>query len=160
MRRAYGAPLESIQVIALRTGRPPESTGTVPDHCAVQQTAATSSGGTVPRAISREDTFVIRAHQPSGSCSAPPPGSRPAWCASSSAATTSPVTETSATFSAEVPRSIARMWRATSYLEDDVEIGGEHRVHQFPRERRGHAVHRRHPGAHPGVRADLLDRLP
>ena len=83
--------------------------GTVPDHCAVQQTAATSSGGTVPRAISREDTFVIRAHQPSGSCSAPPPGSRPAWCASSSAATTSPVTETSATFSAEVPRSIARM---------------------------------------------------
>ena len=52
-------------MIALRTGRPPESTGTVPDHCAVQQTAATSSGATVPRAISREDTWLIRAHQPS-----------------------------------------------------------------------------------------------
>src|SRR6516162_287577 len=147
-------------MIALRTGRPPESTSTVPDHCAVQQTAATSSGGTVPRAISREDTLVTRAHQPSGSCSAPPPGSSFTWCASSSAATTSPVTETSATFSADVPRSIARTWRATSDLEGDVEVGGEHRVDQFRGERCGHAVHRRHPGADAGVGTGLFDRRP
>ena len=95
-------------MIALRTGRPAESTGTVPDHCAVQQTAATSSGTTVPRAISREDTWLISAHHPSGSCSAPPPGRSSHLCDSSSAATTSPVIATSATFSAEVPRSIAR----------------------------------------------------
>src|SRR5215471_3563414 len=100
-------------MIASRTGRPPSSTGTVPDHCAVQQTAATAPGGTTPRAMSREDTRVIMAHQPSGSCSAPPPGRSWTWCASSSAATTWPDTETSATFSAEVPRSIARMCRST-----------------------------------------------
>src|SRR5215468_3627164 len=160
MRLAYGAPRESIQMIALRTGSPAESTGTVPDHCAVQQTAATSPAATVPRAISREDTWPISAHHCSGSCSAPPPGSSVTWCASSSAATTSPVTETSATFSAEVPRSIARTWRATSDLEGDVEVGGEHRVHQFRGERRGHAVHRRHPGADAGVGPGLFDRRP
>src|SRR6516225_9051694 len=160
MRRAYGAPRESIQMIALRTGRPPSSTGTVPDHCAVQQTAATASGGTTPRAMSREDTWVIMAHQPSGSCSAPPPGRSRTWCASSSAATTSPDTETSATFSAEVPRSIARMCRSTSYLEGQVEVDAQHRVDQLLGQRRGHAVHRGHPRADTRVRADLLDRLP
>src|SRR6516165_7397617 len=160
MRRAYGAPRESIQMIALRTGRPSPSTGTVPDHCAVQQTAATASGGTTPRAMSREDTWVIMAHQPSGSCSAPPPGRSWTWCASSSAATTWPATETSATFRAEVPRSIARTCRSTSNLEGQVEVDTQHRVDQLLGQRGGHAIHRRHPGADTRVRADLLDRIP
>ena len=108
MRRTYGAPRESIQMIASRTGWQSAPTGTVPDHWAVQATATTESAGTAPLAISRDDAWVIRSHQCRGSCSAPPPGSRVTSWVSCSAATTSPAVDTRATFSADVPRSMAR----------------------------------------------------
>ena len=108
MRCAYGAPRESIQMIASRMGWPRSSTATVPDHWAVHATAATDSAGTAPRAMRRDDAVVIRSHQCRGSCSAPPPGSNLTWCVSCSDATTSPSVDTRATFSAEVPRSMHR----------------------------------------------------
>ena len=55
----------------------------------------------------RDDALVIRSHHCRGSCSAPPPGSRVTVHVSCSDATTSPAVDTRATFSAEVPRSMA-----------------------------------------------------
>ena len=113
-------------MIASRSGWHRSSTGTVPDHWAVQATATTDSAGTPARAISRDDAAVISSHHCPGSCSAPPPGSSRTWQVSCSAATTSPAVDTRATFSAEVPRSIARIWRVMGlYLEEQVEIPGE-----------------------------------
>src|ERR1022692_5328887 len=107
MDRAYGAPRESIQISAGRIGLPSPATGTVPDHCAVQQTATIDSGGTTPLPSSRDEALPISSHQRSGSCSAPPPGSSSTSQTSCSAAITAPATDTSATLSAEVPTSIA-----------------------------------------------------
>src|SRR6266550_2085695 len=113
-------------MIASRSGWHRSSTGTVPDHWAVQATATTDCAGTPARVISRDDAAVIWSHHCSGSCSAPPPGSSLTWQVSCSAATTSPAVDTRATFSAEVPRSIARMWRVMGlYLEEQVEIPGQ-----------------------------------
>src|SRR5215467_12968637 len=132
MRRTYGAPRESIQMIASRSGWHRSSTGTVPDHWAVQATATTDSAATPAFVISRDDAAVIRSHHRSGSCSAPPPGSSLTWQVSCSAAATSPAVDTRATFSAEVPRSIARMWRVMARpclnLEEQVEVPGEQLV--------------------------------
>ena len=92
-------------MIASRSGWHRSSTGTVPDHWAVQATATTDSAGTPARVISRDDAAVIRSHHCSGSCSAPPPGERFTANSSCSAAITSPAVDTRATFSADVPRS-------------------------------------------------------
>src|SRR4029077_1491975 len=145
-------------MIASRSGWHRSSTGTVPDHWAVQAAATTDSAGTPARAISRDDVAVIRSHQRSGSCSAPPPGSSRTWQVSCSAATTSPAVDTRATFSAEVPRSIARMWRVMGlYLEEQVEVPGEQLMDDVGGQRAGHAVDRGHPGADAGIGADLRD---
>src|SRR5262249_61884202 len=113
-------------MIASRSGWHRSSTGTVPDHWAVQATATTDSAGTPARDISRDDVAVIRSHHCSGSCSAPPPGSSRTWQVSCSAAATSPAVDTRATLSAEVPRSIARRWHVMGlYLEEQVEGPGE-----------------------------------
>src|SRR5262245_35340405 len=151
-------------MIASRMGWPSASTGTVPDHWAVQATAATEPAGTVPRPISRADALVIRAHQCPGSCSAPPPGSRVTECVSCSDATTSPAVDTRATFSAEVPRSMARTCcvmpgpRTVSCLdlEQHVEVAGQQLMHDLRVQGGGHAVDRCHPRAHAWVGPDLL----
>src|SRR5215470_19582754 len=147
-------------MIASRSGWHCSSTGTVPDHCAVQATATTESAGTPARAISRDDAAVIRSHQCSGSCSAPPPGSSVTWQVSCSAAVTSPAVDTRATFSAEVPRSIARIWRVIGlYLEEQVKVPGEQLVDDIGGQGAGHAVDRGHPGADAGIGPDLRDAV-
>src|SRR5438552_5751975 len=147
-------------MIASRSGWHRSSTGTVPDHWAVQATATTDAAGTPARVISRDDAAVIWSHHCSGSCSAPPPGSSLTWQVSCSAATTSPVVDTRATFSAEVPRSIARMWRVMGlYLEEQVEISGEQLMDDIGGQAAGHAVDRGHPGADAGIGPDLGDAV-
>jgi len=54
--------------------------------------------------------------------------------------------------SAEVPRSIARMWRVMGlYLEEQVEIPGEQLMDDVGGQGAGHAVDRGHPGADAGL---------
>src|SRR5215470_6460385 len=160
MCRTYGAPRESIQMIASRSGRHRSSTGTVPDHWAVQATATTEPAGMPARAISRDDVAVIRSHHCPGSCSAPPPGSSLTWQVSCSAAATSPAVDTRATLSAEVPRSIARMWRVMGLqLEEQVEVTGQQLMDDVGGQAAGHAVDRRHPRADAGIGPDFRYRL-
>src|SRR6516162_11290155 len=147
-------------MIASRSGWQRSSTATVPDHWAVQATATTDPAGTSASLISRDDTAVIRSHHCSGSCSAPPPGSSLTWQVSCSAATTSPAVDTRATFSAEVPRSIARMLRVTALnLEEQIEIPGEQLVDDVGGQAAGHTVDRGHAGADPGIGPDLRDAV-
>ena len=51
--RTAFAPRESIQMIALRSGRPARSIATVPDHCDVTDTPMIESTGTAPRPTTR-----------------------------------------------------------------------------------------------------------
>src|SRR5215470_634327 len=147
-------------MIASRSGWHRSSTGTVPDHWAVHATATTDPAGTPARAISRDDAAVIRSHHCSGSCSAPPPGSSLTRQVSCSAAATSPAVDTRATFSAEVPRSIARMWRVMGLdVEEQVEVAGEQLVDDIGGQGAGHAVDRGHPAADTGMGPDLRYRF-
>ena len=59
--RRYGAPRESIQMIALPRGSPALSTATVPDHCDVTDTAMISVLG--EEAIVLRVAAVIALHQ-------------------------------------------------------------------------------------------------
>src|SRR5690349_20940102 len=98
-------------MIASCNGVPSRSTGTVPDHCEVTDTATMSSTRTAEptRASSRCVPATMPAHQSDGRCSAPPPGDSNSSTGSNSPSTNSPVGVNSATFRPDVPRSIVKM---------------------------------------------------
>ena len=99
------------------------STETVPDHWDVQQIAVMSSTATSCWAINLLAAVTIAVHQSSGSCSAPPLGSKISWFGSNSLPTTSPPDETRATLGPEVPRSTARMYFCSSVRAVSLRVG-------------------------------------
>src|SRR4051794_4024506 len=101
-------------MIASCNGTPSRSTATVPDHCDVTATAATSSGAIGARSMSLRLAAVAPAHHASGDCSTPPSGKTPRPTAVKSPSTNSPSNVNSATFGPDVPRSIVRTCSATN----------------------------------------------
>ena len=108
------APRLSIQMMALPMAFPSPPTGTVPHHCEVTDTPASAAASSGAAATRRCTARVMASHHSSGSCSAPPWGSRMTPFVSTSWATTLPCTSTRATLGPPVPRSMARMWSVTA----------------------------------------------
>lgn len=84
-----------------------ETTGPVPDHWVVQDTAAMSPAEISAASSEERAAKTTALHQSSGSCSAPPPGRRQSPVGSKSWDRIRPCDVATATFAPEVPRSMA-----------------------------------------------------
>src|SRR4051812_3857362 len=107
-RFVAAAPRLSIQMIASASGSPVASTGTVPDHCDVTDTATIDAGSTAPRALTSAAPSTIAFHQSAGRCSTMPFGPSSNSTGRNAPSTYSPSIVNSATFGPDVPRSIVK----------------------------------------------------